>query len=376
MNPIMNPFCYVVNPEADEPIMLLDRHIGFDEDEGYGVDGSLFVRELMMLDQMEKKSIKVWINSPGGIVMDGYNIYNAILKTKTKVDTVCVGIAASIAAVIFQAGRNRVMNEYALLMYHNPYGGNSDELKKMRVSIAKMIASRTGKSEDEILKMMDKTTWITASEALMSGFCDSIEVSADFNKKRSATTDAKAMWKESAQVLNSIFKPKNKTMNKVANKLGLISDASEESIVSAIDSIVNKKNDMEDKMKKMEDDYAEAKQECDKLKAQLDEMKQKAEDEAKKAEEEAKNAKKAEAKNMVEGFAKAGKIKNEAIEKWVAMAADNFEMVKNLLEELPVNKVANKIEVNTGDQGAASDANLTSVIARAMADTRNKFNVN
>jgi ATP-dependent Clp endopeptidase proteolytic subunit ClpP len=376
MNPIMNPFCYVVNPEADEPIMLLDRHIGFDEDEGYGVDGSLFVRELMMLDQMEKKSIKVWINSPGGIVMDGYNIYNAILKTKTKVDTVCVGIAASIAAVIFQAGRNRVMNEYALLMYHNPYGGNSDELKKMRVSIAKMIASRTGKSEDEILKMMDKTTWITASEALMSGFCDSIEVSADFNKKRSATTDAKAMWKESAQVLNSIFKPKNKTMNKVVNKLGLISDASEESIVSAIDSIVNKKNDMEDKMKKMEDDYAEAKQECDKLKAQLDEMKQKAEDEAKKAEEEAKNAKKAEAKNMVEGFAKAGKIKNEAIEKWVAMAADNFEMVKNLLEELPVNKVANKIEVNTGDQGAASDANLTSVIARAMADTRNKFNVN
>jgi len=165
-------------------------------------------------------------------------------------------------------------------------------------------------------------------------------------------------------------------MNKVVNKLGLISDASEESIVSAIDSIVNKKNDMEDKMKKMEDDYAEAKQECDKLKAQLDEMKQKAEDEAKKAEEEAKNAKKAEAKNMVEGFAKAGKIKNEAIEKWVAMAADNFEMVKNLLEELPVNKVANKIEVNTGDQGAASDANLTSVIARAMADTRNKFNVN
>ena len=372
----MNPFCYVVNPEAEEPIMLLDKHIGFDEDEGQGIDGSLFVRELMMLDQMEKKSIKVWINSPGGIVMDGYNIYNAILKTKTKVDTVCVGIAASIAAVIFQAGRNRVMNEYALLMYHNPYGGNSDELKKMRVSIAKMIASRTSKSEDEILKMMDKTTWITASEALMSGFCDSIEVSADFNKKRSATTDAKAMWKESAQVLNSIFKPKNKTMNKVANKLGLISDASEESIVSAIDSIVNKKNDMEDKMKKMEDDYAEAKQECDKLKAQLDEMKQKAEDEAKKAEEEAKNAKKAEAKNMVEGFAKAGKIKNEAVEKWVAMAADNFEMVKNLLEELPVNKVANKIEVNTGDQGAASDANLTSVIARAMADTRNKFNVN
>lgn len=366
-------FCYVVNPQSEEPIMLLDRHIGYDEEEGFGIDGSTFVRELMTLDSMGKKSIRIWINSPGGIVMDGYSIYNAILKTKTKVDTVCVGIAASIAAVIFQAGRNRLMNEYALLMYHNPYGGNSEELKKMRTSIAKMISSRTGKSEEEVLKMMDRTTWITASEALASGFCDGIEVSSDFNKKRATTSDAKAMWKESATILNSIFKPKNKTMQKVANKLGLNAEASEDSIIAEIVAIENKKNEMEDKMKKMEDALAKKKSECDELEAKYNELKKKAEDEAeerKKAEDEAKKEK---AKNMVEGFVKAGKIKNESTEKWVALALADFDGIKNALDELPVNKTAPKMEVANGNAG--SEKELTNVIARTMADARNKLNL-
>lgn len=367
----MNDFIYVVNPESDEPIMLLDKHIGFDEDEGYGVDGAVFVRELMRLDSLNKKSIKIWINSPGGIVMDGYNIYNAILKTKTKVDTVCVGIAASIAAVIFQAGRKRVMNEYALLMYHNPYGGNSDELKKMRVSIATMIAGRTDKTVDEILKIMDRTTWITASEAFGNGFCDEIEVSAEFNKKRS-TTDAKAMWKESGMILNSILKPKNNTMIKVANKLGLVSEASEDSIVSAIEGIqnkltdaVNKKNEADEKLKKMENDYAEAQKECDDLKAKIADYKKKAED----AEEEEKKTK---AKNMVENFAKLGKIKNEAVEKWSALAVVDFDGTKQMLEDLPINKVANKIEVTGGGEEKA----LTNVVAATMVEVRNKLKLN
>jgi ATP-dependent Clp endopeptidase proteolytic subunit ClpP len=367
--------CYVVDPNVDEPVMLIDRHIGWDDNEGPGIDGGQFVRELMALDQMGKKSIKIWINSPGGIVMDGYSIYNAILKTKTKVDTVCVGIAASIAAVIFQAGRKRVMNEYGLLMYHNPYGGNSEELKKMRVSIATMIAGRTGKSVDDVLKIMDKTTWITADEALASGFCDEIDASADFNKGRTKPTemtDAKAMWQSGQTILNSIFqKPKNKQqMTKIANKLGLIADANEESILAAIASIENKKNDMEDKMKKAEDKYNEAQEECDKLKAEMEDLKQKAkkaEDEAKKAEDE---AKKSEAKNMVEGFAKSGKIKNESIDTWVELAVADLAKAKNMLEQLPTNKTAAVI-ATSGNPG--DEAHLTNVIAKNMAEIRNRI---
>jgi ATP-dependent Clp protease protease subunit len=62
---------------------------------------------------MDKKRIQVWINSPGGDVDDGYNIYNAMLKTKTKVDTHCYGMAASMAGAIFQAGHRRTMADYA-----------------------------------------------------------------------------------------------------------------------------------------------------------------------------------------------------------------------------------------------------------------------
>ena len=109
-------FKYTIDAESDEPIMLINKHIGYDESDGMGIDGAEFERELMTLDTMKKKRIQVWINSPGGMVLDGWSIYNSILKTKTKVDTYCVGIAASIAGVIFQAGRERNMADYGILM--------------------------------------------------------------------------------------------------------------------------------------------------------------------------------------------------------------------------------------------------------------------
>jgi len=105
---------YCIDQNSDEPIMLINTHIGFDEADGMGIDGALFQKELLFLDTLGKKRIQVWINCVGGIVMDGYNIGSAILKTKTPVDTYNVGIAASIAGVLFMCGRNRVMMDYAL----------------------------------------------------------------------------------------------------------------------------------------------------------------------------------------------------------------------------------------------------------------------
>ena len=70
---------------------------------------NLVVAQLLYLDHSDsKKDISLYINSPGGVVMDGYNIYNAILRSKTPVDTYNVGIAASIAGVIFMAGRKDI----------------------------------------------------------------------------------------------------------------------------------------------------------------------------------------------------------------------------------------------------------------------------
>ena len=361
---------YCIDPTVDEPIMLLNKHIGYDEAEGQGVDGSLFQQELLALDTMGKKRIQVWINSPGGVVMDGYNIYNAILKSKTKVDTYNVGIAASIAAVIFQAGRNRIMADYSLLMYHNPYGGEGgEELEKMKKSIAVMIASRTGKSEAEILAIMSKTTWITASEAFNSGFCDTIEVSSEHNKRR-ATTEPKALWRESNVYVNSLFTNNNTTkMTKVTNKLGLNAEANEEAILSAIVSIENKKAESEDKLKKMEDKIKAMEDEMEDMKAKYAEAKKKAEDadEAKKkAEDEAEDTK---AKNMIQSFVTQGRIKADAVNDWTATAkAIGHDKAKAMLEALPVHKQSAKIDVS----GVSNEAVLTNVVASAMANIREK----
>ena len=197
-------FFYTVDPNADEPIMLIDKHIGFDEADGFGIMGDAFQKELLALDAMDKKRIQVWINSPGGVVSDGYNIYNAILKSNTKVDTYCIGMAASIAGVIFQAGRNRIMVDYGWLMYHNPSGGS--DMKGMEAitdSLAKMVSVRSSKTEDEVKAIMRKTTYIDAEEALAHGLCDKIESSSEQNKKRTVpvANDVKAFYRESSQIL-------------------------------------------------------------------------------------------------------------------------------------------------------------------------------
>jgi ATP-dependent protease ClpP protease subunit len=350
--------------------MLINKHIGYDAELGQGIDGSTFQAELLRLDTMGKKRVQVWISSEGGIVMDGYKIYNAILKSKTKVDTYNVGICASIAAVIFQAGRRRVMADYSLLMYHNPYGGESTELKKMRESIAVMVAERTGNPKEDVLKIMDRTTWVSASEALLGGFCDEVEYSKDVNVKHG---NAKALWEAGAVVANKFVNPiNNKPMvNKIANKLGLNPEASEDAIVAEINSIVNKKMSLEDKLAKMEDEYKMAKEKCNELEAKMAKMAEELKEaEDKKAEAEV-EAKKSEAKNMVEGFVKAGKIKNESVEKWVSQALVDFTAVKNLLEELPSNGKAAVINANP----VANEAALTMVAARAMQDVRNKLKI-
>jgi ATP-dependent Clp endopeptidase proteolytic subunit ClpP len=344
-------FQYTVNVESDEPIMLINRHIGFDETDGYGIMGDLFQAELLALDSMGKKRIQVWINSVGGIVMDGYNIFNAILKSKTKVDTYCIGIAASIAGVIFQGGRNRVMSDYGLLMYHNPFGGGeSTDLVAMKDSLVKMVSTRSGKTEEEVSTMMNKTSWIGASEAFAMGLCDQIEVSQDHNKKRTVPVgDTKAMWKQAGEVLNSILNT-SENMKKVANKLGLNPEASEDAIVSAIAEVSNRATAAEAKVaelteaqnksaKDLQDAIEQHKSAMEKCQKELDDLKKKAKD----SEEEAATAK---AKNMVEGFAKVGKIKNEetVIATWTEKAKEDFDGVKNMLESIPVNKSAAKIE--------------------------------
>lgn len=368
---------YCIDLNSEEPIMLINQHIGMDADEGMGINGAEFQRELLMLDSMGKKRIQIWINSPGGVVLDGYNIFNAIIKSKTPVDTYNVGIASSIAGVIFMAGRKRIMADYSSLMIHPPHGG--DDRKQMEAiteSLVTMLSAKSNMSDVEVKYLMDRTTWINSAECFAKGFCTDIEITSDSNKKRMPqTTNVMEMWKV-ANSINNQKKINNTVMTKVTNKLGLNDAATEENIVSAISKMQNKIEEAEDKAKEMENAFNKSKNDFD---ADMDNMKK---DMNSKKEafdklqseynnmcedkvESEKEAAKDKAKNMIEGYAKTGRIKNDeaTIAKWTNIALVDFANAEELLKELPLNKVANSITEVVGT-ATATETNAMSLAVK------------
>jgi ATP-dependent protease ClpP protease subunit len=327
---------YCIDETLDEPIMLINSHIGYDDEDGMGIDGNLFQKELLYLDTLGKKRIQVWINSIGGVVLDGYSIGSTILKTKTPVDTYNVGIAASIAGAIFMCGRNRIAMDFSQFMMH-PVSGSEDKkgYKSFMDSISMLLSAKSNMTQEEVSQLMTETTWLTAEECLEKGICTEIEKTANVNKKRLSTANIDNFLREANLITNKFLKTKNKkSMLKVTNKLGLNDDANEESILKAIQEMENKAMTAKEKIQ-AEMDALKEKMEADNK--AFDELKAKFE------------ATKDDAcKNMVTEFAKVGKIANDEaiINKWAELAKNDFEGTKELLEAIPVNKVANKIETS------------------------------
>lgn len=355
--------------------MMLDKHIGgYDEKEGYGIDGSMFAAELMALDTMGKKRIQVWINSTGGSVIDGYNICNAILKSKTKVDTYCVGIAASMAGVIFQCGRKRYMADYGILMYHNPYtpdkeADDNSVLNSMKESLNKIICQKSGMNEQAVGLMMDRTTFINSSEAITMGLCDEIEATAGLNAPRmkSINNNLGEAWSVANKVLNKYFdNQKPRTMKLVMNKLGLNEDAAEQSVLSAIEGMQNSLTEKDSIIAQLKKEVGEkqtaAQKAADDLKAAQDKLA--VLEQEKTAAEEAKVL--SEATNMINGYAAQGRIKNDdvTLNSWIAKAKEDMAGVKTMLESLPLNKAAVTVPVavKPGEVGTSAVALMAQVI--------------
>lgn len=375
---------YIQNIDSDEPIMLINKHVGWDDKNGMGIDGAKFQEELLALDQMGKKRIQVWINSVGGLVMEGYNICNAILKTKTPVDTYCMGMAASIAGVIFQCGRKRIMADYGILMYHNPYAlgtkpGTSPLLDSMKDSLNTIVRTKCGMTQDAVQRMMDRTSFIQADEAKQMGLCDEVEHSVKLNTKYmpKAMADGERFYEAANKVLNKIFDNQTTTnMINVANKLGLNQDAKEESILQAITEVENRataaeaaKNEAETALNTTKAELETMKAELEKMQNEYNEAKAKLDEQEKENERIANEAKAEKAKNLVEDAIKAGKIKNEALESWTAKASADFDGTKELLESIPTNKTANKIDI-TGNKAGQKEVYSVAV---EMANISNRL---
>ena len=132
------------------------------------------------------KEITMYINSPGGEVTSGLALYDAMKAVKCPIRTVCCGIAASMAAVLFLSGDKRDMLPHSKVMIHDPLisggvGGSALKLDAVaknimqtRQTIAEIIAKHTGKSLDEVLAATASDSYFDAEQAVEWGLADNI----------------------------------------------------------------------------------------------------------------------------------------------------------------------------------------------------------
>lgn len=133
--------------------------------------------------------VEVIINSGGGNVYAGSEIYTALRGYKGNVNVKIVGIAASAASLIACAGNNVQISPTAQIMIHNVssiVAGDHNDMKHeaevlegYNKSIANAYIDKTGKSEEEVLALMDYETWMNAQQAVENGFADSIMFAND-----------------------------------------------------------------------------------------------------------------------------------------------------------------------------------------------------
>jgi ATP-dependent Clp protease protease subunit len=154
----------------------------YDEIGGFGVGAKQFLGEL---GRLKGKHLHLRINSPGGSVVEGTAIFNALRRHTGGVTVHIDALAASMASVIAMAGMPVYMADNALLMVHNPWtitAGDSDELRKeadlldkLKASIRNAYQRKTGLPEDQLQTMMDAETWLDSVDAVALGFVDAIE---------------------------------------------------------------------------------------------------------------------------------------------------------------------------------------------------------
>ena len=136
--------------------------------------------------QSADEEITLYINSSGGDVTAGLALYDVMQAVKCPIHTVCMGMAASMGAILFTAGDIRDMMPHARIMIHDPrlsqgvtgdamrLNDISKDLLEMRRGLGLILARHTKKKLQEIFKATQKDTWFNAQEAVNFGLADKI----------------------------------------------------------------------------------------------------------------------------------------------------------------------------------------------------------
>ncbi|MBP3192831.1 ATP-dependent Clp endopeptidase proteolytic subunit ClpP [Natronogracilivirga saccharolytica] len=148
---------------------------------------STIVAQMLFLESDDpEKDINLYINSPGGVVSSGLAIYDTMQHVRCDVSTICMGMAASMGAVLLAAGTKGKRNllPHSRVMIHQPLGGTqgqaSDieiearEIIRIKQTLSDILASHTGKKADDIIRDSDRNKWMDAKESLDYGLVDKV----------------------------------------------------------------------------------------------------------------------------------------------------------------------------------------------------------
>lgn len=166
--------------------LLKDRIIMLGSQIDDNVANSIVSQLLFLQAQDAEKDIYLYINSPGGSVTAGFAIYDTIQHIKPDVQTICIGMAASMGSFLLSAGAKG--KRYALpnaeVMIHQPLGGAqgqateieiaANHILKTRAKLNKILAERTGQSIEQIEKDTDRDNFLSAEEAKEYGLVDHV----------------------------------------------------------------------------------------------------------------------------------------------------------------------------------------------------------
>lgn len=148
---------------------------------------NIIVAQLLFLESEDPdKDVQLYVNSPGGVVTAGLAIYDTMQWVRTPVSTICIGQAASMAAVLLAAGQKgkRFALQNARIMIHQPMGGargqatdieiQAREIRHMKDVLTDILVQSTGKTRDDITRDIDRDFYLSGPQAKEYGLIDEV----------------------------------------------------------------------------------------------------------------------------------------------------------------------------------------------------------
>ena len=170
----------------DIPSRLLMDRIVMLTDEINSASANSIIGQLLFLEkENNKEPITMYINSPGGSVTDGFAIYDMIHQIKCPVNTICIGMAASMAAFLLAAGtRERYATENSTIMIHQPMGGTRGQatditiytnyILNLKKKLNNILTEKTRQKYETIQEYTERDKYFNAEEAKNFGLIDKV----------------------------------------------------------------------------------------------------------------------------------------------------------------------------------------------------------